>query len=130
MTDITDMLQIESMPDLNTYAYICGPMAKRANLNREAFEQAAEVIRRRNHVPVIPHEIPAVEHPGRECPTYYGYRAGQSGHDPGCFLRGDIAVMVKCHYIYRLEGWEDSVGATAETKIAEILKMTIEDEAA
>lgn len=48
-----------------------------------------------------PHDIPAVEHPGRECPTYYGYDPTSRDDD----LRGDIAVMVKCHYIYRLEGW-------------------------
>ncbi len=115
--------------------YICGPMAGRPNLNREAFERAAAVIRARGDEPVIPHDL-LVSHPVREhdgdCVPLYGYRAtlpdGTLGHDGGCYVRNDLSVMVLCDSIYRLHDWGTSTGAGIETRVADLLRMPIETE--
>lgn len=107
--------------------YICGPMAGKPNLNLEAFESAAAVVKERGDEPVIPHGIPPYKHKGF-CSTVYGYTIDGKRHEGGCYLRGDVAVMVMCDSIYRLRGWGASKGASIESDIASILGIPIEDE--
>lgn len=107
--------------------YICGPMAGKPNQNREAFDAAAEVIRARGAEPLLPHDILPYAHDG-ECVPVYGYKGAEGSHDGGCYLRGDIASMVMCDSIYRLKGWQYSLGALAESQVAELLMIPIEDE--
>lgn len=106
--------------------YVCGPMAGKPNLNRAAFDKAAAAIRARGDEPVIPHDLAPYKHDG-ECGVVYGHK-GDHPHDGGCYVRGDIAVMVMCDSVYRLKGWENSLGAGIETSIANLLAIPIEDE--
>lgn len=113
---------------MNKRIYVCGPMAGKDNLNRAAFDAAAAMITSRGDTPVIPHTIPVYEHEG-PCKPVYGKPGAEGGHDGGCFLRGDIAVMVMCEGIYRLKGWRSSYGAHTESAVAKMLLIPIEDEA-
>lgn len=118
---------INKMPDLRRKGYIMGPIAGKPDGNRAAFLKAANLILNRGEIAVNPHDIPPWEHPGRECPSVYGYPSGE-GHDGGCHFRADIAEMVTCNFIYRLKGWNRSKGAMIEYGIATKLGLEIEDE--
>lgn len=43
----------------------------------------------------------------------------------GEYMKADIAHLVNCDYIYRLDNWEDSRGARLENKIAEVCGIVI-----
>lgn len=107
--------------------YICGPMAGKPELNAEEFTRAAAIIIGRGDVPRVPHDLSPYKHPGRECALVYGTKGAEGEHDGGCYLRGDIAVMVMCDSIYRLPGWFYSRGARIESEIAGQLLIPIED---
>ena len=106
--------------------YICGPMAGYPHLNRDAFEAAAELIHEQRDAAVIPHDIPPFAHEG-ECAPVYGDAGREGVHDSGCYLRADIAEMVRCDVIYRLPGWSRSRGARIESAIAVMLHIPIID---
>lgn len=106
--------------------YICGPMAGKPGLNADEFERARWVVEQLGQTAVVPHTLSPYQHDG-DCPPVYGTKGAQDQHDGGCYLRGDIAVMVLCEYVYRLPGWEKSKGATIETAIAQALGIPIVD---
>ena len=106
--------------------YLCGPMAGKPLLNKAMFDEVAEFVKSKGRVPVNPHDIPPYEHPGKDCEVVYGYKTPE-GHDGGCYLRADIAVMVTCDRIIRLPGWEESKGATIEVEVATRLGIPMED---
>lgn len=37
------------------------------------------------------------------------------------YMKRDIALMLDCDFIYKIEGWEKSKGARLESKLCEIL---------
>ena len=107
--------------------YISGPMAGYDGLNEVAFRAAAQTILDRGDAPLVPHDIKPHCHPGRECAPVYGAEAAEGGHDGGCYLRADLADMLKvADSLYLLPGWSRSRGAQIEVLIARLLHMPIE----
>ena len=107
--------------------YISGPMAGYDGLNEVAFRAAAQTILDRGDAPLVPHDIKPHWHPGRECAPVYGAEAAEGGHDGGCYLRADLADMLKvADSLYVLPGWSRSRGAQIEVLIARLLGMPIE----
>ncbi len=103
----------------NYRVYICGPIAGYEDLNRKAFQEAEDDIRKRGLYPVSPHKTPPRTHAG-PCPGAgrdYAHK-DSAAHASYCYMRGDIAVLVECDAIYVLNGWELSVGGRLELAIA------------
>ena len=107
--------------------YISGPMAGYDGLNEVAFRAAAQTILDRGDAPLVPHDIEPHQHPGRECAPVYGAEATEGGHDGGCYLRADLADMLKvADSLYLLPGWSRSRGAQIEVLIARLMHIPIE----
>lgn len=107
--------------------YISGGMAGYDGLNEVAFRAAAQTILDRGDAPLVPHDIEPHQHPGRECAPVYGAEAAEGGHDGGCYLRADLADMLKvADSLYLLPGWSRSRGAQIEVLIARLMHMPIE----
>lgn len=104
----------------NYRIYICGPIAGYEDLNKKAFEEAAEFILEMGHYPLNPHTIDPFDHFGNDCPggnKFYGHK--EVGlHSSTCYMRNDIKAMMDCDGIYVLHGWEASVGGRTEILIA------------
>lgn len=107
--------------------YISGGMAGYDGLNEVAFRAAAQTILDRGDAPLVPHDIKPHQHPGRECAPVYGAEAAEGGHDGGCYLRADLADMLKvADSLYLLPGWSRSRGAQIEVLIARLMHISIE----
>lgn len=85
--------------------YIAGPMTGIAELNRPAFELAAEHLRVMGHDPVIPGDL----HP--------------PGTPYGEALRNALRAMLECEQYTLLHGWGNSRGARLEYEIANAIGM-------
>jgi hypothetical protein len=96
--------------------YVSGPMSGRVDLNRAAFEAAAEALRERGHEPVIPHPIEPAAHPDRPC---VGRPIDGKDHGYGCYLLADLATLAGCGAYTLLPDWDDSPGSRAEMAFAE-----------
>ena len=115
------------MTEKRPRAYVCGPMAGKPGLNADQFERARWLVEQRGHEAVVPHNLSPYTHDG-PCGVVYGPGGGaEAEHDGGCYLRGDLAVMVMCEYVFRLPGWERSKGACIESGIAVTLAIPIVD---
>ena len=87
--------------------YISGPMSGIAELNRRAFERAANQLRAMGHEPVIPGDL----HPTN---TPYGDA-----------LRNALRAMLECDQYTLLDGWGNSRGARLEHEIAQAIGMKL-----
>ena len=115
------------MTEKRPRAYVCGPMAGKPGLNADQFEKARCLVEQRGHESMVPHNLSPYTHDG-PCGVVYGPGKGaEAEHDGGCYLRGGVAVMVMCDYIFRLPGWEGSRGAKIEARIAAHLGIPVED---
>jgi hypothetical protein len=88
--------------------YVSGPMTGKPLLNFQAFNAAAEALRRAGYAVVNPVDLnpdPAAE--WLAC------------------MRNDIKALVHCDGIALLPGWTESRGARIEAQIAEALGMTL-----
>ena len=110
------------MTDYRPRVYIAGPMRFHPDLNEPEFRRAAAHAASIGWEPVVPKDIPPIDHAG-DCPT--GYHSGHEGHSGWCYLRADVAVMAACDAVLMLHGWEMSKGATAEYQIAALLRLPI-----
>lgn len=108
-------------------AYICGGMAGRPNMGLELFMDAAAEVEATGTEAVVPHSLTPYQHDGPCAPVYGKGVGAEPDHDGGCYLRGDIAVMVLCDYVYRLPTWHGSKGAGIECGLAEHLGIPIVD---
>lgn len=95
--------------------YIAGPMAGIFDGNRQAFKERAEKLRLAGHEPVNPWDIFPEDHTG---PCIGGTASNETGHQYGCNLRADIAVMMFCDAVTFLPGWQNSKGASTEEHVA------------
>lgn len=102
--------------------YIIGPMAGYMNLNREAFDYAAERLRSLNFTVLDPHTLKPHQHVG-PCPM--SYAINPDGHSAACYLRAAIPAMLRCKRVFVLEGWESSVGARTELFVATTVGMPV-----
>jgi nucleoside 2-deoxyribosyltransferase len=104
--------------------YLAGPIAGYKDANRSAFRRAARYVEARGHTAVNPHNIVPVEHIDTECPP--GPPGGEGAeHSAPCYMRADIAELLKCDAIFLLTGWEQSSGAFAEFHVARACGMSI-----
>lgn len=108
-----------------TITYVCGPISGYPNANEPAFRQAAQYLKTRDRVPVVPHDVDPVPHDG-PCPQ--SHAALTSGeHGVACYLRADlVALLERCDEVYVLPGWERSVGARLEIQVAAACGIPIE----
>jgi len=96
--------------------YVSSPITGHDARNEPAFRRIAEVVRRQGHTPVVPLDIPAWSHDASvPCPA--GYDIG-GGHSSACWLRGDLAWLLRCDALIMLHGWEKSRGARLEWAVA------------
>lgn len=90
--------------------YIAGPMAGKENLNREAFERAAQKLSTEGWTVYDPVEIGEM----------YG-TAEEIQSDPELMakvIKAELGFVSRADAIYLLEGWENSVGAKRELLVA------------
>lgn len=81
--------------------FISGPMKGKPNNNKEAFMDAEQALRAAGFSVFNP-----------------AWLLGCTGFDESDFMAIDLAALSRCNYIYQLEGWENSTGATAEWQAA------------
>ena len=80
--------------------FISGPMTGLPNYNREAFDNAEEMLKKAGFTVVNPAKF------------------GIDGMTDADIARIDINALLSCNYIYQLEGWTYSKGASAEWSVS------------
>ena len=95
--------------------YISGPMTGYPNWNKEAFEKAAEHVRKQGWTPYSPCDIQELP-PDNTPISTAAYRQ---------YLTDDLNVLLDMDAIYMLTGWEKSKGANVEKHVAEALGMPV-----
>ena len=80
--------------------FISGPMTGLPNYNREEFDKAEEMLLKAGFTVVNPAKF------------------GIDGMTDADIARIDLNALLSCNYIYQLEGWTYSKGASAEWSIA------------
>ena len=112
---------------MSRIVYLCGPMAGRADLNEPAFRATQNAIAASGDAPLVPHDIKPHWHGAQPCAPVYGAPGAESGHDGGCYLRADLAALLRvADAVYCLPGWSRSRGAQIEVLIARLLRIPIE----
>lgn len=89
--------------------YLSGAMSGLPNLNRDAFNAAAKLLRNKGYKVINPPELDR-NNPQRSW--------------EGC-LRRDIVELMACDRIATLRGWKKSRGANLEVYIGKALKFKI-----
>lgn len=106
--------------------YIAGPIARKPNGNREAFQMFAEALKARGLTPVNPHDI-SPDHAGScmgaDIPVVFGDSADP--HKYGCYMKPDLLALLTCEAALFLPGWATSTGAKVERDVASICGLTI-----
>lgn len=90
-----------------TRVYIAGPIGKREDKNRPAFDAAAALYRSRGCFVINPLDIVPEGTPYHEC------------------MRIDLAAMLTCEMIVLLPGWATSKGARHECVVATLCGLTV-----
>lgn len=104
--------------------YISGAISGRPlEVARLGFASVAGVLADIGHEPVDPFTVPP--HPGCSCPGAVGFEGAGSGHEWGCYLRGDLAAMLGCDAILMLPGWQSSHGARLELQVASAVGLRV-----
>ena len=80
--------------------FISGPMTGLPNYNREEFDKAEEMLLKAGFTVVNPAKF------------------GIDGLTDADIARIDLNALLSCNYIYQLEGWTYSKGASAEWSVA------------
>lgn len=80
--------------------FISGPMTGYKDFNRPAFMEAEEKLKKGGFTVVNPATFGIDNLPNAD------------------IARFDLMALLSCNYIYQLEGWENSIGATAEWQAA------------
>lgn len=80
--------------------FISGPMTGLPNYNREAFDEAEELLQNAGFTVVNPAKF------------------GIDDMTDADIARIDLNALLSCNYIYQLEGWSYSKGASAEWSVS------------
>lgn len=92
--------------------YIAGPISNQPGLNKDAFYEMADTLRRKGFITRNPHEFCSdIESSDPSDPMYY--------------RRGFEVLSRECTDIVFLKGWEYSTGARIEFDIAKQCKIAI-----
>lgn len=101
--------------------YISGPISGMRDRNRPAFfaEEGFLGLVADAHPDlelewVNPHAVPPTQHEGN-CPPGYNHD-GQ--HSSCCYMKADLIEMLKCDGLIMLKGWQNSIGAEIERRLA------------
>jgi hypothetical protein len=88
--------------------YISGPMSGLEDNNRQAFNEAAERLRKLDWIVINPAELDS-----------------DQTKDWQHYMRQDIKLLMDCDIIYMLDDWEKSRGSTLELFIATQIGMEV-----
>ena len=94
-----------------TKTYISGPMTGYPDHNFPAFFVAADKLNKMGKTVVNPAELDLDEQGPIRPWSYY--------------LRRDLKILLDCHEVVALKGWEESKGASLEVHVAKELGMAI-----
>lgn len=94
---------------MNTTCYLSGPMTDIPEFNVPAFAHAARVLRERDFTVINPAEA-------------FG---GDTTRAWSCYIRHDIAALLRVDEVRVLPGWEMSRGARLEVCVAQALGMPV-----
>lgn len=89
---------------------------------RARFEAAGLYLASEGHEALLPYEIPpctdgtCIEHPGNP---------RSNGHTWSCWLRYDLAEMLRCDAVLTLPGWQTSRGAVLEVQTALAVSLPV-----
>lgn len=108
---------------------IDGGLPSRLTVERRKmkFNQVAKIIRDNvgsTTLVINPLDVEACK-PNTTRPVCASTVDGNVDHSWQCYLRHDLEVLVMCHEVVMLEGWEGSPGANVEKKVAEMLGLEI-----
>lgn len=106
--------------------YVSGPISGMSNGNASAFLIAKSLVQSWGHEAIVPHEIEPHAHAGPCPPSYSRDVTGEGGHtSTACFIRSDLAMLLRCDAVFMLRGWERSVGARLEFDVAAVSGLKI-----
>lgn len=88
--------------------YLSGPMTGMPGFNRLAFREAAATLRAQGYEVASPAELP-----------------GDDGDPWAVWMRRALGLLLTCHAVAFLPGWEASRGARLEYRVAQALGMPL-----
>ena len=94
-----------------TKIYIAGPMTGKPDENFPAFFAAGQRLQDAGYATINP--------------ASHGH--SEPGKDRAWFMRRDIPMLLEADAIVMLPGWEESIGASLEYHIAQVLGLEIID---
>lgn len=94
--------------------YISGPMTGKADLNKEAFAEAAKLWEEAGCEVINPHDYPLERRDGETDEELYER-----------YMLQDFLLIGRCDAIQLLPGWSQSMGAIRELKRAKRLGLEI-----
>jgi hypothetical protein len=98
--------------------YISGPMKGYINLNKESFENAFQYLYSIGYHPISPVDI------GNNISFAYDNWDNMNEEEKyDAYLKEDIKYLMECKYIYMLDDWEKSKGATFEKYCADMVNI-------
>jgi hypothetical protein len=104
--------------------YISGAISGRPlDEARDEFKGAQVALWDAGHEVVNPFYV--APHRSCACPSARGDDGAGSGHNWGCYLRGDLAALLDCDAICMLPGWEASHGARLELTVAAAVGLKV-----
>jgi len=118
------------MADKTEIVYIIGPMRGRRYYNAPAFDAARYELIQAGHAVISP--VEQDRHAGLDVyalPETTDWAQYPPGFDLSACWKRCINAVMACDAIYRLPGWEQSVGARAESALAEWMGKAIMDAA-
>lgn len=92
--------------------YISGPMTNYQDFNKSAFETAEKALINAGYEPVNPHKLNT---------NHENYKLS---------LAIDFQHLIQCDFIYMLDGWERSTGASWENHTASVFGIGVLPESA
>jgi hypothetical protein len=98
--------------------YVSGPISGLPLREAQAaFGAACDTLHALGYSTLNPFDI--APWPGCACAAPAGDTAGAGGsHTWSCYVRSDLASMLRCDAIWMLPGWEASAGARLELSVA------------
>ena len=102
--------------------YISGPMTGYKNLNRKAFMDVGEELKKKGHFVINPHVFTLIFGDEDEIANSFKayYEGAAQTHPNGSYrlaqsvMDAELAALRSCDAIYMLRGWENSRGARKE----------------
>lgn len=91
--------------------YLCGGITGIENNNLEEFRRVAELLKEKSIDVIVPHDL------------FEGMDTSQFSHQD--YMDICITHMATCKRVITLQGWENSIGANQEVKIARLMNKEV-----